>query len=116
MILHFITLTLGFSSYKWIASQIEVIEKDKVFVVSEDNDIDVMRLIPEVIPKSRVNVVLAPKQTSLRQISLSIYCLSKDIIEAKDKLITEIRRLSEAYRVGFEEQAKILEELTHENK
>lgn len=116
MTLHLITLALSFNNYKWVDNPIEVIEKEKTYVVTEDNDEEVMRLIPELIPKSRVNVVMASKASSFRQISLSIYCPTKDITEAKDKLITEITRLSEAYRKGFEQQAEVLAKITHSNE
>lgn len=116
MTLHLVTLILGFNNYKWVDNSIEVIEKENMFVVRGEHDVEIMKLIPAIILKSKVGVVLAPQHTSLRQISLSIYCLNKDLAESKDKLITEIRGLSEAYRLGFEHQKTILENITHENK
>ncbi len=116
MTLHLITITLGFNGYKWIDNPIDVIEKEHTYVLTSENDEYLARLVPELIPKSKVNVVLAAKHTGYRQISLSIYTTGHTITEAKDKLILEIRGLSEAYRKGFEEQAKILETITHENQ
>lgn len=115
MTLHLITLVINFSSYKWVDTPIEVVEKDKTYVVTSENDEYVMKLVPELIPKNRVNVILASKPTSVSQISLAMYCLSKDVREGKDKLITEITRLSEAYRQGFEKQALVLQNITHDN-
>jgi hypothetical protein len=116
MTLHLITLVLGFSSYKWIDNPIEVVEKENSFIVSDDNESAVLSLVPELISKNRVNMVLASKATSLKQITLSIYCMQSRIRESKDKLITEIIKLSDAFQKGFEQQKTILQNITYENQ
>lgn len=115
MTLHLITLTISFTKYKWSDTALQVQEKENAFVVTDDNDMDIMKLVPDVIAKNRINVILVPKLDSVKQISLAMYCQGRDIIETKDKLITEIRQLSEAFIKGFEEQKKMLETLTYEN-
>lgn len=113
MTLHLITLIVGFNAYKWVDNPIECIEKENAFIVTDENDEAILRLIPELIPKSKIGVILASQHTSIRQISLSIYTQGKDLTEAKDKLITEITRLSEAYNVGFAQQKIVLANIIH---
>lgn len=116
MTLHLITLVVNFNNYKWANTLINVIEKDKVYVVTEDNPENIMSLVPDTILKNNVNVILASQNLGYRQLSLSIYCKGQDISECKDKLITEIAKLSEAYRQGFENQKMILDSISHDNK